>query len=94
MQPIFATYAARTKCFQCGPRRLALEVSGASIILVHNHTTEFSNPSKEDIKVTKRIQKVGSEMGIPLLDHVIISRGYYVSCLHADTSPYEFPDHL
>ena len=40
--------------------------NAASIILLHNHPSGELQPSKEDVKVTKRIGAVGEMLGIPL----------------------------
>ena len=57
----------------------ALSKSACSIILVHNHPSNKSDPSEDDIKVTKRILKVGIEMGVPLLDHLIVTNDGFTS---------------
>ena len=57
----------------------ALRADAASIILVHNHPSGDPEPSEMDIVTTKNIKKVGDEMQIPLLDHVIIGDGCYSS---------------
>jgi DNA repair protein RadC len=61
----------------CHPREIfkhALEKNSASVILVHNHPSGESTPSKADLEITKRIQEAGKIMGIDVLDHVIISK--------------------
>lgn len=55
----------------------ALLCGAVSIIVVHNHPSGDTAPSKEDINVTKRIKKAGEIIGIGLLDHIIIGDGYY-----------------
>ena len=42
-------------------------------ILVHNHPSGNIDPSKEDIALTDRLQKVYKLMGISILDHVIVA---------------------
>lgn len=59
--------------------RKALEKAAASIIVAHNHTTEDVSPSKEDIALTKRLVKAGKTLGVPLLDHVIVSSQSFFS---------------
>ena len=49
------------------------------IILVHNHPSGDPSPSKEDYDITKRIQKAGEFLNIPLVDHVIIGDNSYTS---------------
>ena len=57
----------------------ALMANAASIILMHNHPSGNPEPSDVDIIYTKKLKKQGDEMGIPLLDHIIIGDGVYYS---------------
>ncbi|MDO8508942.1 MAG: DNA repair protein RadC [Nanoarchaeota archaeon] len=50
----------------------AIKNSASKIILVHNHPSGDPNPSQEDLEITKRLMKTGEELGIKVLDHVII----------------------
>lgn len=52
-----------------------------SIIIAHNHPSGNTNPSKEDIELTKRMADVCNLIQIPLVDHVIIGgrSGNYLS---------------
>ena len=59
--------------------RFAIEEAAASIILVHNHPTGDPSPSKEDIQATGQLIEAGKHIQIPVLDHVIIGDGCYVS---------------
>ena len=34
-------------------------------------------PSDEDMETTKRIEKAGKILGIPLMDHIIVGDGYF-----------------
>lgn len=64
------------------PREVFIEAikrSCASMILVHNHPSGDSKPSKEDINITKRLVEGGKIIGIGILDHIIIGDGKYVS---------------
>ncbi len=55
----------------------AVVYSAAKIIVVHNHPSGSLNPSPQDIDVTNSLCEAGKMMGIPLLDHLIItSQGY------------------
>ncbi len=54
----------------------ALLSSAAGIILVHNHPTGDTTPSREDIDITTRLKEVGDLIGIRLIDHVIIGNSY------------------
>ncbi len=52
----------------------ALKQNAASVILVHNHPSGDSEPSEDDLTITKRIIEAGKIMGIEVLDHVIITK--------------------
>jgi len=52
----------------------ALKHNAASVILVHNHPSGDSEPSEDDLEITKRIVEAGKIMGIDVLDHVIITK--------------------
>jgi DNA repair protein RadC len=51
----------------------AILASAFGIILVHNHPSGVLTPSREDDETTSRMAKVCKLIGIPLLDHVILS---------------------
>ena len=55
----------------------ALMSSAAGIILIHNHPSGDTEPSREDIEITKRLKEVGTLIGIKLIDHVIIGNNYH-----------------
>jgi len=57
----------------------ACMVSAAAVILIHNHPSGDPNPSGEDVAITKRLKEAGELIGIPVLDHIIIGDGTYVS---------------
>jgi len=58
--------------------RCALFDNAAAIIVAHNHPSGSLEPSAEDQEVTSRLVSAGQLMGMPVLDHVIVSfRGYY-----------------
>ncbi len=59
--------------------KAAIQKSAYSIIVIHNHPSGDPTPSKEDIQITKRLKESGDLMGIPLLDHIIIGDGLYIS---------------
>jgi len=53
--------------------RPAIAYSGIQIILIHNHPSGDPTPSSDDISTTRDMQEAGKLLGIPLLDHVIVS---------------------
>ena len=57
--------------------RPAIKSSASKIIIVHNHPSGDPTPSAEDIEITKQLEKVGEELQIKVLDHVIIGRDRY-----------------
>jgi DNA repair protein RadC len=57
----------------------AFEVGASSLILVHNHPSGDPTPSRADIDLTLRIQRIGSDLGVKLHDHVIIGKGRHSS---------------
>lgn len=60
--------------------KCAILNNAASIIVSHQHPSGDPTESKQDIEMTKRLLECGLILGIPLLDHVIVSyTGKYVS---------------
>lgn len=59
--------------------KYAVSYSAARIIVVHNHPSGDVTPSANDYQVTQVIEEAGATMGIPLLDHIIISSSGYTS---------------
>lgn len=69
-----ASIASPREIFRC-----ALRYDAVNIVLLHNHPSGNPKPSCEDIYVTKRISETGELIGIPLIDHIIIGDGRYIS---------------
>jgi DNA repair protein RadC len=59
--------------------RAAISESAAAVILVHNHPSGDPAPSREDRDVTDQLASAGRLIGIPVLDHVVVGDGRYVS---------------
>lgn len=57
----------------------ALELSAASLVLVHNHPSGDPTPSKADIDMTRRLVETGSGLGVKIHDHIIVGRSGVVS---------------
>ncbi|MCE5197098.1 MAG: DNA repair protein RadC [Negativicutes bacterium] len=57
----------------------ALQHAAAGIIVAHNHPSGDPTPSAEDMKVTQNLVEAGKVMGIPLLDHLVIGHGKWLS---------------
>lgn len=52
----------------------ALELSSTAIILVHNHPSGDSTPSKPDIDMTQSIMAAARPLGITIHDHLVVSK--------------------
>lgn len=57
----------------------AIKQHSAAIILAHNHPSGDPEPSPEDKNITQRLHDAGEILGIPVIDHIIIGRGTYMS---------------
>ena len=54
----------------------ALLSSAAAMVLLHNHPSGDTTPSREDIALTTRLKEAGDLLGIRLLDHLIVGESY------------------
>lgn len=70
--------------------RPAIRQGAASILLAHGHPSGDPDPSAEDLAVTRRLLDVSTIVGIPLLDHLVVGRGRYVS-IRATTALWDAP---
>lgn len=52
----------------------AIRNSASKIILVHNHPSGDPTPSQEDLEIIKKLITSGEELGIKVVDSIIISR--------------------
>lgn len=57
----------------------ALLCAASSIVIAHNHPSGDSEPSQEDIALTKAIQAACQVVGVGFLDHVVLGDGNYCS---------------
>ena len=57
----------------------AIKNSASKIILVHNHPSGNPEPSGEDLDITEKLTEAGNQIGIKILDHVIIGKEKYYS---------------
>lgn len=53
--------------------RRALEHNAAAIILVHNHPSGDPKPSRHDILATHRLDQVGRDLEVTLLEHIVVT---------------------
>lgn len=59
--------------------KYAIESLASAVVLVHNHPSGNTRPSKEDDNLTGAIKQALGLFDIELLDHVIISSSAYYS---------------
>lgn len=58
--------------------RVALAAGASSFVLIHNHPSDDPTPSPEDVTMTRLLVAAATTVGVPLVDHVIVSpsQGY------------------
>ena len=47
--------------------------------MAHNHPSGNTDPSEEDLVITKRLVEAGKIMGIEIVDHIIVTNSDYLS---------------
>lgn len=52
----------------------AIKNSASKIILVHNHPSGDPEPSEEDKGIMERLMRTGEELGVKIIDNIIIGR--------------------
>jgi DNA repair protein RadC len=57
----------------------AVRMGAAAVVVAHNHPSGEPEPSTEDLEVTRRLRDAGRLLGIPLLDHVVVTHDDHVS---------------
>ena len=57
----------------------AIKALAASVILIHNHPSGNTKPSKEDKIVTRKMVEAGKNICITIIDHIIIGNNAYYS---------------
>ena len=55
----------------------AYKLSASAFVLIHNHPSKDSTPSKQDLQITKEILKQSKTLGIFFIDHIIIGNDFY-----------------
>lgn len=57
----------------------AVRLPASYIVIVHNHPSGDPTPSRDDIRLTLKIQQAGELLGILLVDHIIVTTQMYTS---------------
>jgi DNA repair protein RadC len=61
------------------PLRIAIRAGATAFALVHNHPSGDPSPSAEDVSFTRRLADAARIVGLPLLDHVVVTRHDFAS---------------
>jgi len=67
--------------------RTALYLGAHGVIVAHSHPSGEVKPSPEDIQITGRLVEAGIQVGISVLDHVIVAGNRYYSFHEDDKMP-------
>jgi len=65
--------------------RSILKAGAVRGIIAHNHPSGSVDPSPQDLWLTEHILEASKVMGIPILDHVILGAGNFVSIRQTST---------
>lgn len=57
----------------------AFEYNASAIIIAHNHPSGILEPTFSDINITNKLIKAGDQLGIFILDHLIIAKNKFLS---------------
>lgn len=75
------------------PPRLIVEKAftkkASSVVLTHNHPHGLVRPSPEDFALTRRLNEGLAIVGIPLLEHLVITNDRFFPIIKNDTVPRE-----
>lgn len=52
--------------------RFSILLAASKVILLHNHPTGDTTPSRQDIATTKQLVQAGEVIGIQVIDHIIV----------------------
>ncbi len=58
---------------------LALKHQASGVILAHNHPGGDPKPSQADLELTRRINRAAQELGLRVLDHLVVCQGSHFS---------------
>ena len=59
--------------------RQALLDGASSVLVFHNHPSGVTEPSADDLALTRRLAGAGAAIGVPVLDHLIVAGPAWVS---------------
>lgn len=67
--------------------RLAVQLGAHAFVLAHNHPGGDPRPSAEDVHLTEQLSSAAVCVGVPLIDHVIVTRTGHTSMLNLGLIP-------
>lgn len=65
----------------------AINRRASFVVLAHNHPSGDPEPTADDLAITERLVNVSYTIGIPVLDHIIVSENLYVSLYKEEYIP-------
>ncbi len=71
--------------------KIAIRQGATRILIAHNHPSGHLEPSQDDIYLTQQLLQSGQILGIPVLDHLILGAGRFVSLRQQTTLWSDFP---
>ena len=69
--------------------RNAIMDNACSVMFAHNHPSGSSEPSREDIAITRTLCACGKIIQIPVIDHIIISKVSFTSLCRENPEIFE-----
>ncbi len=58
----------------------AIADRAATVVIAHNHPSGDARPSQNDIRLTQELVAAGQLLGVPVFDHLIMTKTDYYSC--------------
>lgn len=80
---LIGTFVLSHGCVNCSivdPKAIFMRLcltNASGFVMVHNHVSLETNPSKFDIEITKNLQQCSKIMNINFMDHIIVGKYYY-----------------
>ena len=59
--------------------QIALSQNASCVLLAHNHAGGVALPSAEDVAATIRLRQILAEVGVTLVDHLVVAEDDFVS---------------
>lgn len=79
VEKLFEGTIDRTTTYSREIIKSALKNNATRLIFVHNHPAGNLEPGKQDIIITRRLSKACREVGLEVVDHIIIAGDRYLS---------------